>query len=128
MAIKQKTTTINGEEYLLSTFPAGKGLKILKQLTKLVGPAFAEMLKGGDPESNTENAMSLALEKLFDNLDCVDVESLVKELITSATKGSVTINFDMEFSGEYDKLFQLVQEIVEFNFGNVFTLFGTEQQ
>lgn len=124
MAIKQRTVTINGEEYMLSTFPAGKGLKLLKQLTKLVGPAFAEMLKGGDEQVD---AMSMALEKLFDNLDSVDVESLIKELVTCATKGSVAINFDMEFSGEYDKLFELVREAVEFNYGNVFTLFGTGQ-
>lgn len=126
MAIKQKTVVVNGDEFMLSTFPAGKGLKLLKQLTRLVGPAFAEMLKGS--EEGQTDAMSLALEKLFDNLDEVDVETLVKELVTSATKASVTINFDMEFSGAYDTLFELVREIVEFNFGNVFTLFGTGQQ
>jgi hypothetical protein len=45
--IKQKTTTINGEEFLLSTIPATKGIKLLKQLTKLIGPSFTELLKGG---------------------------------------------------------------------------------
>jgi hypothetical protein len=68
------------------------------------------------------------MEKLFDNLDTVDVEALIKELVaSSATKGSMAINFDMEFSGEYGKLFTLVKEIVEFNYGSVFTLFGSEE-
>jgi hypothetical protein len=39
----------------------------------------------------------------------------------------MAINFDMEFAGKYDKLFNLVKEILEFNFGSVFTLFGSEE-
>lgn len=126
--IKQKTTTIDGDEYLLSTIPATKGIKLLKQLTKLIGPSFTELLKSGEEDSAGVNPMGLAMEKLFDNLDTVDVESLIKELVSSsATKGSMAINFDMEFSGEYGKLFTLVKEIVEFNYGSVFTLFGSEE-
>ena len=126
--IKQKTTTINGEEFLLSTIPATKGIKLLKQLTKLIGPSFTELLKGGENTDDSVSPMGIAMEKLFDNLDTVDVESLIKELVaSSATKGSMAINFDMEFSGEYGKLFTLVKEIVEFNYGSVFTLFGSEE-
>jgi hypothetical protein len=126
--IKQKTTTINGEEFLLSTIPATKGIKLLKQLTKLIGPSFTELLKGGEDGGEGANPMGVAMEKLFDNLDTVDVESLIKELVaSSATKGSMAINFDMEFSGEYGKLFTLVKEIVEFNYGSVFTMFGSEE-
>lgn len=126
--IKQKQITINGEEFLLSTIPATKGIKLLKQLTKLIGPSFTELLKSGEEDSTAANPMGMAMEKLFDNLDTVDVESLIKELVaSSATKGSMAINFDMEFSGEYGKLFTLVKEIVEFNYGSVFTLFGSEE-
>lgn len=122
--IKQKTCTIGGEEFILNTIPATKGIKLLKQLTKLIGPSFSELMKQND--GGDINPMSVAIEKLFENLDAVDVEALVKELVTSASKGSVAINFDMEFAGEYGKLFMLVKEIVEFNFGSVFTLFGSE--
>lgn len=122
--IKQKTININGEDFIINTLPATKGLKVLKQLTKLIGPAFSELIKGG--EGSDVNPVSVAMEKLFDNLDSVDIEVLVKELVSSASKGSIAINFDMEFAGDYAKLFSLVREIVEFNFGNVFTLFGSE--
>lgn len=126
--IKQKQITIGEEEFLLSTIPATKGIKLLKQLTKLIGPSFTELLKSGESDSTTSNPMGVAMEKLFDNLDTVDVETLVKELVaSSATKGSMAINFDMEFSGEYGKLFMLVKEIVEFNYGSVFTLLGSEE-
>jgi hypothetical protein len=126
--IKQKTVTINSEDFLLSTIPATKGIKLLKQLTKLIGPSFTELLKGGDDVTPNANPMGLAMEKLFDNLDTVDVESLIKELVAlSATKGSMSINFDMEFAGDYGKLLMLVKEIVEFNYGSVFTLLGSEE-
>lgn len=124
--IRQKTVTIQGEDYLISTMPATKGLKLLKQLTKLVGPAFSELVKGGGDEG--VNPVSIAMEKLFDNLDSVDVETLIKELVSTVSKGSIAINFDMEFSGDYGKLLTLVKEVVEFNYGSVFTLFDSEEK
>lgn len=122
--LKQKTVTIGSEDFVINTLPATKGLKVLKQITKLVGPAFSELIKG-EKDSNV-NPVSLAMEKLFDNLDSVDVESLVKELVAATSKGSLAVNFDMEFAGDYGKLFALVKEVVEFNFGSVFTLLGSE--
>lgn len=116
MAIGQKTVTIQGSEYMLTHFPALRGTRVLKQLTKLIGPSFATLQGGGD--------LGSALNILFDNLDN-NVEQLIVELISTATKtNGSSINFDMEFAGEYDKLFLLVKEVVEFNFGSVFTLLG----
>lgn len=116
MAIGQKQVTILGTEYLLTHFPAMRGTRVLKQLTKLIGPSFATLQGGGD--------LGAALNILFDNLD-QNVEQLIVELVSTCSKGSVGINFDMEFAGEYDKLFLLVKEVVEFNFGTVFTLLGS---
>lgn len=125
MALKQKTVTIGGDDFLITTLPATKGIKILKQLTKLAGPAFGELTKGEAVDG--ANVIGNAIAKLVENLDQVEIEVLVKELVSSATKGTVAINFDSEFSGEYAKLFMLVKEIVEFNYGSVFTLLGTEE-
>lgn len=113
--IGQKTVTVKGDAYILTHISATKGVRLLKQIVKLVGPAMA----------TKEGTLTAALEKLFENLDSVDVEALVKELVNSASKGSVAINFDTEFAGEYDKLFLLVKEVAEFNFGSVFTLLGS---
>lgn len=120
--LKQKEVNVGGEQYLISTLPATKGLKVLKSLTKLLGPAFAELTKGGDGEE--VNLVSLAVEKLIDNLDNCDVESLVVSLMTCVTKQNMAINFDMEFAGSYDKLFLLAKEVVDLNYGSVFTLVG----
>lgn len=120
MAIQQKQVTVKGTEYLLTHIPAIRGTRILKQIIKLVGPSFAQFQK--------EQDLSGAMTILFASLDEVGVEQLIIDLVASANKGSVGINFDMEFAGEYDKLFNLVKEIVEFNFGSVFTLLGSDAQ
>jgi len=116
--IGQKTVNIKGTDYLLTHFPAIKGTRILKQLIRLIGPSFAEFQK----DQNLSGAMNV----LFKNLDEVGVEVLIQELIQSVSKGSMGINFDSEFAGEYDKLFLLAKEVAEFNFGSVFTLLGSD--
>lgn len=115
--IAQKTVNIRGEDFLLTHMPAGRGVRVLKQLGKLAGPALSSYQASG---------ITGAVSALFDNIDAVDVENLIKELVSTASKGSMAINYDMEFAGAYDKLFLLVQEVVEFNFGSVFTLLGSE--
>lgn len=116
MAIGQKQVTIQGSDYMITHFPAMRGTRVLKQLTKLLGPSFATLQGGGD--------LGAALNILFDNLD-QNVEQLIVELVSTASKANgAALNFDMEFAGEYDKLFLLVKEVVEFNFGSVFTLLG----
>lgn len=115
--IQQKPVNIQGTDYLITHLPATKGVRVLKQLGKLVGPAIGSYQEGGIPS---------AVEVLFNNIDTVDVEALIKELVNTVSKGSMAVNFDMEFAGQYDKLFMLVQEVVEFNFGSVFTLLGSD--
>lgn len=118
--MKQKQILIQGEEFTLNTIPATKSLKIFKDILKLVGPSFAELNK-----ENGEDIFAKAVEALFDNLDSVDVEKLCVQLVQSAYKGNMGIDFDSEFAGRFDKLFLLLKEIVEFNYGNVFTVFGS---
>lgn len=120
--IKQKTVTIDNSEFLITSLPATRGLAYLKQLTRLLGPSFAKMSKEGATIGD-------ALEVLFENMDTVSVEDLIKNLVANgATKGNMAINFDTEFSADYTKLFELVKEIVELNYGNVFTLLGSADQ
>lgn len=126
MAIKQKTAVIKGEEFLLTSIPALAGVRILKELMKLGGPAFAAFQAKSDDQGASAEGLALAIEALLENLDKSPVEQLAVDLISSATKGNMAINFNLEFSGEYDKLFLLLKEIVEFNFGSVFTLFGSD--
>lgn len=114
----QKSVNVKGDTYLLTHIPASRGFTILKQIGKIAGPALGVYQQEG---------VAGAVSTIFENIDNANVEQLVKELVGSASKGSVAVNFDMEFAGAYDKLFLLVQEVVEFNFGSVFTLLGSEE-
>lgn len=117
MAIQQKEVTINGEVFLLTQLPGMTGLKLGKQLVKILGPAFASLQGEGASAAS-------ALNVLFDNLDD-NAEALIIALVSGATKGNMAINFNTEFAGQYDKLFLLVKEIVEFNYGSVFQMLGS---
>lgn len=123
MAIKQKTIEVNGNEYLITQLGALKGTRVLKEITKLVGPAFAAMQKQGEAGSIGD-----AMGMLFENLDNANIEGMIMELANTVAKSNGSpINFDMEFAGEYDKLFLVLKEVADFNFGSVFTLLGSRE-
>lgn len=116
MAIQQKTATVKGTEYLLSSFPTGRGMVVLKQLGQLAGPAVAAVENGG---------VSALISAVMTNLENIDVENLSKQIVSGAsTKSGMPIQFDIEFSGEYDRLFLLMKEVVEFNYGTVLSMVG----
>lgn len=141
MAITQKNVTINGVDYLLTTIPGKKSMRFSKQLAKLLGPAFLELQASGvdanaqgkkaeaDNKAKEEAAIIKAIKALIDNLDDVDVEALVIDLVMNgATKGTLAINFDVEFAGNLGGLFSLVKEIVMFNYQDVFSSLGSNMQ
>lgn len=126
MAIEQKTVIVEGSEYLLTQFDGERGFIVLQKLLKVVGPVLSS-LAGGDENADVEKHVPLAeaLKDLFSKIDDPSIFALVKELVSSASKDGSVVSFKSEFAGNYKKLFLLVQEIVEFNYGNVFTLGGT---
>lgn len=117
MAIQQKEVTVGSDVFMLTQMPATKGIKTLKQLLRLIGPAAAEIFQEGN--------VTKAVDRLVENIDSVDVEVLFKDLIATTAKQNMAVNFDNEFAGDYGKLMMLCKEVVEFNFGNVFTLLGS---
>lgn len=117
MALKQKTVTVGETTYLLNQFPTTKGIGVMKQLMRLCGPSATALFN--------DNNISKAIELLVANVEAVNAEELMKVLVGSASKGSVAVNFDDEFAGEYANLMLLCKEVVVFNFGNVFQLLGS---
>lgn len=123
---EQKTVQVQGEEYVLTQFGAIEGIKYQKALAKVLLPAFVEVSKVEN--QSQESAILLGMAKLAENLDQIDEKMIEAVVVRGATKGSMAINFDNEFAGNYTKLFELFKEIVMFNFGSVFTMFGTEEE
>lgn len=122
MKLTQKTVTLNGEEFQINLVPGSKGIRLLNKIRAIALPALAELQK---EEGSTDDVMGAFIQKVMEGMDKVDIEALVKELIGACSKNNVAINFDIEFMGEYDKLFFLVKEVVMFNFGSVFRLVGS---
>lgn len=125
MSIEQKKVTILDTEYMLTQFDGERGFIVLQKLLKVIGPVLAGMAGGDDPEKNIN--LSEALRDLFTKIDDPSIFALVKELVATASKDNMAVNFKNEFAGNYQKLFQLVQAVVEYNYGNVFTLGGSAE-
>lgn len=123
---EQKTVTVGGQDYLLNQFGAIEGLKYQKALAQVLLPAIAEISKHSD--GTEESAISIGMSKLAENIDKVDERMLEAMVTRGATKNSMAINFDNEFAGKYMEMFQLIKEIVMFNFGSVFTMLGSEEE
>ena len=124
---EQKTVTVQGEEFLLNQFGAIEGLKYQKALAGVLMPAIAEISAQGESLSEG-GAIAIGMSKLAENIDKIDERMIEAMVVRGATKGSVAINFDNEFAGNYSKLFMLLKEIVVFNFGSVFTMLGSEEE
>jgi len=124
MAIQQLDVHIDGVDYKITQFLATKGLGIEVKLMKLLGPSFMELQKASQDENAQEAVLTAAITTLIEQFDKVDVVSLIKELLSSVTKGTATINFDQEFAGRYGAIFDLVKEVLKFNFADVFSKLG----
>jgi len=124
MAIQQLDVHIDGVDYKITQFLATKGLGIEVKLMKLLGPSFMELQKASQDENAQEAVLSAAIAVLIEQFDKVDVVALIKELLSGVTKGTATINFDQEFAGRYGVIFDLVKEVLKFNFADVFSKLG----
>ena len=124
MAIQQLDVHIDGVDYKITQFLATKGLGIEVKLMKLLGPSFMELQKAAQDENAQEAVLSAAITVLIEQFEKVDVVALIKELLSGVTKGTATINFDQEFAGRYGAIFDLVKEVLKFNFADVFSKLG----
>ncbi|MND61433.1 hypothetical protein D3C80_526920 [compost metagenome] len=119
--IEQKHVTVNGTQYMMTSIPGTKGVRIARQLAKLLGPTVAAMQAEG--EVNIVSIVTALVDSLDDS-----TEPLILALIQSVSKDNQAINFDTEFSANYDTLFMLLKEVVEFNFKSVFQILGSDAQ
>jgi len=116
---KQSETEINGKSYTLTQFQATTGIKYLKKIQKLFVPVWAELVGTGG--TVTPEVITLASEKFYD-LDEKDLQAMVCDSISMTPA-----NYELEFAGQYIAIFNLVKEIIMFNYQDVFTQLGLEE-
>jgi len=126
----QKTVLIGDTEYIINRMSATKALTLQPKVLKLVGRSLAELLASGSNQSDQIDAETLGriMDILIEDMDKVDFGSLAKELTSSVFKGSSSIDFDNEFTGNLVSLYKLLFEVVKFNYLDVFTNLASKEQ
>lgn len=117
--LEQKEVTIGDSKYLIQKFPATKGLKYMKILTKVLSPLYSKM--------NSESGLTFGelVETLLEQIETVD-EDLIKEMIILST-GMQERAFEFEFSGKVVVMFELLKTILFFNYEDVFSQLGLQE-
>lgn len=115
-------------KYLITAFPAfggaTSGFKIKADLAKLAVPFFTDLRGEGDVIEN-KDPLQVAVEGLMSRLDSDAAEVLVLRMLSGVTKGSMALNPMEEFSADYAKLYKVLYEVVDLNFGSVVGFLGT---
>ena len=127
--IKQERVEINNVEYTLNTIVATKALALQPSIMKLIGRSLVAFFDGQDGSAKTPadvaklegEVMKKIVDTLIEDVEKVNIVDLAKNLIAcGATKGTMTINFDNEFSGNLGTLYKLLFAIIKMNYLSVF--------
>lgn len=127
--IKQERTEINGVEYTINTIVATRALSLQPQLMKLIGRSLVAFFDGNDGSAKSPEAiaklegevMKKIVDTLIEDVEKVNIVELAKNLIAyGATKGTMAIQFDNEFTGNLGTLYKLLFAIIKLNFLDVF--------
>ena len=101
-----------GQTYIVTTFPAFKGLMYLQKILKIVGPSVAQVFSSADLAkgelseiSIEDEALASAISSLTENLDKDNTAQLVQSMIKdSVTKSGQPVVFDQETRWRWPKL------------------------
>lgn len=116
---------VKDKAYHITPFLTIKGVVLEAKIGKIIVPAVTAALNDMKPGANVlENInLSLITEKLFEQLDSSNVESLIYELLSNtvgekdiSTPLSNPIAFENEFEQDYARLFKVIYHVIEVNF------------
>lgn len=113
---KQVIKTINDRTYVINSFRGEKGWEFLPRLSKYIFPFIG--LLGGDELTDEQAGESLM--RLLEGDNAKEISSIVKELVADVEVGGMKINFNEEFSENYDALLILALEVIKLNYAKSF--------
>ncbi len=116
-----KNVPINGQTYIINPFKGIKGFKIQAKLLKLISSGVGAL---GTDEGDEVNGLMNAIKSLLAENDVDEITNLILEIISDTKTMDGNIDFDKEFSQNYLSLFELVKEIILFNYKDVFQKLG----
>ena len=121
--IDQFDVTIDNVDYKITQFAATDGLRIKAELLRLCGDALSVAFITNE-KGESELNIGAIVASIVENLDKVDVATLLRKLMSRVTKGAYAIDFDQEFAGNYSALYSLVVEVLKVNYGDVLKKLG----
>lgn len=113
---KQVIKTINDRTYVINSFRGEKGWEFLPRLSKYIFP-FIGLLGG---EELTDEQAGESLSRLLEGENSREISILIKELVSDVEVGGMKINFNEEFSENYDALLILALEVIKLNYAKSF--------
>lgn len=115
---------VDGVRYTTSSYPATAGVKLLAKLTKVVAEPIGYFANQNPNASVDTGMIGNALKALAGNIDPDDLVALMTEILSctqiKTSKEIREIIIDVDFSGNLDSLFEVVAQVLKFQFGNVF--------
>lgn len=120
--IETKEKQIGDSVYMVTQMPAMTAIGMQARLLKLIGPSFATLFAAGNQE-NPDGSLPLAISLLVEKLDEKTFQNLVIDLMRGVRKDGVELDkkkIDLDFAGNLNELFLIMQFVLEVNFSDFF--------
>jgi hypothetical protein len=124
--IKSEERTIDGKRYIFTQYMMDKGLEIFAEITRIAAEPlalFAPYAVDKDREMPDDLYSSIA-KAFMSNIAPKEFVRLSKELIAGTNiiteNQNRAVNFNADFAGDYVHLLNVLKEMLQFQFGNVF--------
>lgn len=113
---KQTIITINERTYIINAFKGLKGWSYLPRLTKYIFPFIGFIFN----RDSTDDDVIATLVSLLSGENAKEVEQLIIEMVSDVNVDGSRIDFDTEFTQNYDALLKLVVEVLKLNYEDSF--------
>lgn len=113
---KQTIITINERTYIVNAFKGLKGWSYLPRLTKYIFPFVGFIFN----QDSTDDDVIVTLVSLLSGENAKEVEQLIIEMVSDVNVDGSRIDFDTEFTQNYDALLKLVVEVLKLNYQDSF--------
>lgn len=113
---KQTIITINERTYIINAFKGLKGWSYLPRLTKYIFPFIGFIFN----QDSTDDDVIATLVSLLSGENAKEVEQLIIEMVSDVNVDGSRVDFDTEFSQNYDALLKLVVEVLKLNYQDSF--------
>lgn len=108
----QKVVRLNDKAYMINAYKGLTGWSYLPRLTKYVFPFIGFMFNEGKGDEEVVDQ----LVTLLTGENAKEVEQLIIDMVSDVQVNNSSIDFDNEFTQNYDSLILLFVEVVKLNY------------